>query len=202
MWESMTTAECTGQITMYCNHLKNLQVISQYFQNGYVGAFGTDRSGDTWDTYFTSWTTHFNIRSCWIICEGLCKVIYNWKYYFLIQSHLHSHFLPRYNHTWYGPPFSRDWHCTTARKSSILMAASSFTQAPGIGKTLGAEMFLNFISPYPNVSSTKKRSNSRNVQVHHTNWHTRKKGCSCPSKKRCFHDVKNTNPPEVKLRRI
>jgi len=41
--ERMTTADCTDGL--WCNYLKNLQMISQYFQNRCLGTYGADRVG-------------------------------------------------------------------------------------------------------------------------------------------------------------
>jgi len=70
-------------------------MISQYFQNVCLGTFGTDRVG----TLVTP-TSHpvrpiFNIQSCWINWEGLCKVIYNWK-----KLLSHSESLPVLTQIW------------------------------------------------------------------------------------------------------
>jgi len=86
--ERMTSADCTGRIVMWS--LEELANDQSTCSNWLLGNLWDRWGGDNWDTYFTSWTTHFNIQSCWINYEGLCKVICNWKNYFLIQSHFPS----------------------------------------------------------------------------------------------------------------
>jgi len=70
-----------------------------------------------------------------------------------------------------------------------------------IGEMSEAETFLNFISLHPKVTSTITGSNNRKIQVHYTNQHPRKNEIVvAPQINFCFQDIRNTHPPEVKVK--
>ena len=148
-------------------------MIIQYFQNGCLGTFGTDRVG----TLGTPTLHRGRPISVYKLLNHLRRPLQGHLQLKILLPHSEplAFLKPRYNYTSYVPPVSRDWHSTSARKRSILMDMSRFTQAPDIWEMSGAETFLILFlrtqkcPPLQNAATTEKS------QVHHANRHTRKK---------------------------
>ena len=143
-------------------------MISQYYQDGCLGTFGTDRVG-------TLGTPTSHPGRPILICKAAELTAKVFARSFTIEKFLpHSESLPLLTQIWsHKMCFSIQWWLTfyNSQKNNTLIDASRFTQVPDFGEMSEAETFLNFISLHPKVSSTAIGSNNRKFQVHHINRH-------------------------------